>query len=288
MTINLENLCDLAFENISVFDKTLDSLSTEWELLTETDSSNAGTVLIAIEQSNLQSSKKIDLAKKFVSALDISKLDEKYHYAFLSGLANSRYQDMLQIGLDHGFDPGSKATETKDVFQVAVEQCQLMKEDNNQRFYKESQADHKHLSDIQMTEMMLRTGKVAGFEGRKGEIEADKIKNILDGNGLPQEYVESNFNVVDIAGENFLISKNQEGLTLKVALNANPTTLARVYLHQYYERTIPPRQNTELDQKIESREKNKPDPTPKPEPSNSSFWDLFTNCCRTNDNENER
>ncbi len=236
-------LVDKAFVSPDSFDQSLKNIVNNSLKLSLDQENDGGLIIIHLLQNP-------DLIEKFIKKLDIESDSPKEKHAnclhgAINNVSNSKGSSSVKILLAAGFDPGIEESAGKDMLQVTLERFISKEYDGRVVFepYQNQNDYDSHLNLISITQSVLRTGKIAGFEGVLGINEAAIIGDILETGRFPDTYSQS-YNVTP---------NNHVGLTATNPENSIPYDIhqdgygdkhankVRAYLKQFHNRPIPQR-----------------------------------------------
>ncbi len=231
--ITINSLVEKLFnEDLSGFLSDLDQVQIGSLDAKEDDSVDIGIVLsnqLPDEASKLS----LDQRRDFLSKIKIDS-ENLNHYNVLIGLINpARDVEMMKYVLEAGFDPGS-SDGSQDVLEIAVQQCQISSKSTKEGFFSNSRAGGNVEKDLELIKLMMRTGKIAGFFGKEGRREADRIDEIQETGKLPSDWGLAGANLVRV--ENGKIVRTYNGDERLISFDAeNNIDVARAYVsHLYY------------------------------------------------------
>lgn len=175
---------------------------------------------------------KLDLRirKNLLSKIDVASIskNEDHDYVLLGLINPERDVEMLKYALAAGFDPSANDG-YKDVLEIAVEQCQAGRKTLSPvHFTQEIKENDQMKKDIELIKLMLRTGKIEGFDQEQGKKEAKKIDQIL--NNENSDFVDD----IQIEGDLRYVVRNWENNEIKIYFNNDPVNQARAYISYLY------------------------------------------------------
>ena len=179
------------FRDIEEFAKEIESIPKSSLPVNAGDGSNISVMLQLIFGEDPQENKdaKREVAKAFLSKVDISTASQEEHFILFQGLANLRKINEIACALERGFDPGALNNLGYNALQTPAEQTQLIGESApTQESLAEAMPNRK--IDAAVIKMFLTTGKINGFEGDKGREEAVRIESNVEKMNFcyPDEY----------------------------------------------------------------------------------------------------